>query len=174
MAGGQWQAQLALLAQLLNNHKKLGFMGIEVSHDAHRLHDVDHAEQLFLAETLFSLITSALSRTIQDNRFYSESPPMIFSSFCSHVANQRQAAFDRCKDLWAALEHFERLALEDDSNWLKGFIHDLLWPDNIWCREMMIGCVECHWQAVPLPALEEISALVSGMSTTKPIEDLSN
>ena len=127
-------------------------------------------EDLLISQTLVELTCNAVAGEIDDNRQFSEGLPMAFGAVLRPDSFRRLG--ERWKKLWRAVRALE--AEDSGRAWAQSFLQAMRWPRQPWCREVFIGLQECDWLSVPHVVVEEISGVLTGMLSTKPVEDTLN
>ena len=142
-------------------------------------HDTNHSEATLDAEmcqlVLGSLIAfwrSMAALEVMFVQLHSMQMPGIAFTQLHASAGPREAGMATMKALWQKLEEVEKLA--PTSHHLQEFIRDLEWPQNTWCRELMVSASECRWERLPDDMLEQVRAASRVVGSSKPVEDSFN
>lgn len=60
------------------------------------------------------------------------------------------------------------------TRWLRTFVKELVWPEMVWVRELLVALWEVDFARVPSDVRQEICKYTGGFMTTKSVEDSFN
>ena len=102
---------------------------------------------------------------IQWLRGYSELAPGIFAGLMSPDPEKVAKVLERCQQMYLTVQTLEKEALRD--TWVRGFADKLLFPLQIWCREVLCALDEAEFRSAPPDIMQEIhEAFHGGTSLT--------
>lgn len=125
-----------------------------------------------MAKTMLSFVVRLLATEIGEGRMHSEFVPYRMCSLLSKDDGAKQRAFEYFRRCWDTLTACESASLTDD--WLRSFLVDLIWPHQVWSREMLIGLAENNFASVCPAAMAEIQASARSFRSSKAVEDSFN
>lgn len=138
MATGSYDEVLVSIFRKFDDPELLSSMRLAGSSD-----DVDpcHIEhERFLVRKVFDLVWALIGQRCFSLSLYSQSLPWRFVSLIDDDPAVRKEALESLEELWQVLEDAERAAL--GSNWMKGFLSDLVWTRMPWVRYVMLSLSE--------------------------------
>ena len=142
-------------------------------------HDTNHSEAALGAEMCQLVLGSSMSfwrsmaaLEVMFVQLHSMQMPGFAFTQLHESPGPRQAGIATMKALWQKLEEAEKLA--PTSHHLQGFIRDLEWPQNTWCRELTISASECSWEMLPDDMLGQVRAASRVVGSSRPVEDSFN
>jgi len=166
-ACGKWvevALRVAAVAGALGQLREIGF---EVDDDLAE-GDVGYDDEVSFSSALLRLQTVAIAGILRDGMCHSHTSAGLFAGWVSKDLLERRTTLGYGKALWLCYLRMEQHALSDP--WCAEFLHVLLWPENGWIMQMMIGAWECNVEAIPPQAYEELSFIYRSSWTTLPIE----
>ena len=170
-AAGAWSCIVEDIAFVASDEKALRRVGFELDEQI-AADDLRSCDEKALAAALSALQREQIAGTIRDSMHFSHTLPGIFSGLISDVSSERQTCFQYVRKTWESYLVVESEAADDE--WCAEFIHDLLWPDNGYCMEVIIGAAECDFSALPPVAEQELRDIVRDARTTLRVERLMN
>lgn len=67
--------------------------------------------------------------------------------------------------------HCPSVAVAPQDKWYAQYLDNLLWPNNVWVREVLIGLQEAQYECTPSDLQEEIMMLLKGCGSSVLVED---
>ena len=175
LAAGMWRcfSVIKLIAGIAGDCEKLADIGFEL-HELLSPEDVGYEDEQALASALWSFQLTSMAGELLDGMCYTHFFPHVFAALIGHDVSGCQRALAFCKAAWTALLELESWCLEKGDKWVQLFLHDWLWPDQTWCREILVGVSETDFAGLPKPAELEVRSLFRGWGSTVVIENEMN
>ena len=125
-----------------------------------------------IADCLFVFARDLLAAEVNFARQYSGDFPNFFVALLDKDDDRRAESFRYVSDVWLTLTNMEQKCATDP--WLDSYMRDLMFPLNIWCREVFVGIHECGGTALPGDIAQEVLGYARGFGGTKINEDMFN
>ena len=174
-ATGAWLAIAKQEVECMFNEALLLEIGFQPSDQPMQEDDPMLKEEMLLASTMLAFVTDLVAYEIQEGRLLSEMPPYCFGGLVSHDEAEQKATLQHCSKLWGALGQVEAALLRDTSPpMLAAYVRDLVWPRQVWAREVMVCMAENSFQSIPKACRDEIMAFARAIKSSKVVEDSFN
>ena len=172
MATQGWIADISKILSLFSNLQVLTHIGFSTP-DYPMSSDLPEAVAEYeLAQFLLEFALAQIGSAILFGQTYSHGLPGCFGALNSPHPEEKQSMLKYLRSVWDMLCKFETLAMEN--TFISGLLVSMMWPQNQWIHEVLLGAAENDFGSLPTVLEQEVRDTFRCLKSTKIVEDFGN